>query len=59
MDFHLLLKIWAIAKTWAVIYLILDHAKESTTDALKTTWKRVIQKIVEAMGWFNWQYNYW
>ena len=28
----------------------LDHAKQSETDTLKTTWKRVIQKRAEAIG---------
>ena len=28
----------------------LDSAKKSTTDAIKTTWKRAIQKIAEATG---------
>ena len=30
----------------------LDHSKLSATDALKTTWKRVIQKTAEATGDF-------
>ena len=29
---------------------LLYHAKQSTTDALKTFWKRVIQKAAEATG---------
>ena len=29
---------------------LLDHAKKSATDALKTSSKRVIQKIAEATG---------
>ena len=29
---------------------LLDHAKQSATDALKTTWKRAIQKTAEATG---------
>ena len=29
---------------------ILDHAKQSATDALKTTSKRIIQKSAEATG---------
>ena len=28
----------------------LDNAKKSDTDALKTTWKKVIQKTAEATG---------
>ena len=27
---------------------LLDHAKQSATDAVKTTWKRVIQKTTDA-----------
>ena len=29
---------------------LLDSAKKSTTDGIKTTWKRAIQKIAEATG---------
>ena len=29
---------------------LLDNSKLSATDALKTTWKRVIQKTAEATG---------
>ena len=29
---------------------LLDSAKKSTADAIKTAWKRVIQKTVEATG---------
>ena len=29
---------------------LLDHAKQSATDAVKTTWKRVIQKTTDATG---------
>ena len=34
----------------AVHQKLLDHAKQSATDAFKTTSKRVIQKTVEATG---------
>ena len=34
----------------AVYQKLLDHAKQSATDAFKTTSKRVIQKTVEATG---------
>ena len=33
---------------------LLDHAKQSATDALKTTPKKAIHKIVEATGDFDW-----
>ena len=33
---------------------LLDHAKQSATDALKTTSKKAIHKIVEATGDFDW-----
>ena len=29
---------------------LLDHARQSATDAIKTTAKRVVQKIAEATG---------
>ena len=29
---------------------LIDSAKKSTTDALKTAWKRAIQKTAEATG---------
>ena len=32
------------------IQKLLDHAKQSATDALKNTWKRVIQIKVEGTG---------
>ena len=31
---------------------LLDHAKQSATDAFKTSSKRVIQKTVDATGYF-------
>ena len=34
----------------AVCQKRLDHAKQSATDALKTSLKRVVQKIAEATG---------
>ena len=30
---------------------LLNHAKQSATDAIKTSSKRVIQKTAEATGW--------
>ena len=50
MDFRFL------QKTWVEIYAVntgqklLDSAKKSTTDAIKTASKREIQKIAEATG---------
>ena len=34
---------------------LLDHAKQSATDAFKTSSKRVIQKSAEATGYLNWK----
>ena len=55
MDFCLLLKIWAKilekkGKNLSSKYSqkILDHAKQSATDALKNSSKRAIQKTAEA-----------
>ena len=54
MNFYFLLKIWVkiLVKTWSGKYSQkpLDHAKQSATDALKTSSKRVIQKTAEATG---------
>ena len=47
MGFCLLLKIWVSGK---YSQKLLDHAKQSATDALKTTSKRVIQKTAEETG---------
>ena len=33
---------------------ILDSAKKSTTDSIKTTSKRAIQKNSRSNWWFNW-----
>ena len=59
MGFCLLLKIWEKiltnieVKTWLVtIARNLDNAKQSVTDAFKTTSKRGIQKTAEATGDF-------
>ena len=42
----------SISKTLSIKYSqkLLDHAKQSATDALKTTSKRAIQKTAEATG---------
>ena len=58
MDFCLLLKIWAkimlknISKHLIGKYSqkLLDHSKQSATDAFKTASKRAIQKTAEATG---------
>ena len=57
MDFCLLLKTWVKilvkkSKNLSGKYSqkLLDHAKQSTTDAHKTSSKRVIQKAAEATG---------
>ena len=44
-----------ISKNWSGKYStkFLDHAKQSTTDPLKTSSKRVIQNTVEATGDFT------
>ena len=47
MDFCLLLKTWAIS---IVLIKLLDKAKKSTTDAIKTASKRAIQKTVGTTG---------
>ena len=47
MGFCLLLKIWVSGK---YSQKLLDHAKQSATDALKTTSKRAIQATAEAIG---------
>ena len=52
-DFSLLLKIWVkTSKNVSSKYSqkLLDHAKRSATDALKTASKRAIQKTAEAAG---------
>ena len=33
---------------------LLDRAKKSTTDAIKTTSKRAFQKTSRSNWWFNW-----
>ena len=54
MDFCFLLKMWVkiSAKHLSSKYSqnLLDHAKQSTTDAFKTAFKKVIQKTAEATG---------
>ena len=54
MNFCLLLKIKAKilekAKNLSGKYSLLDHAKQSATDAFKTASKRAIQKTTEAAG---------
>ena len=65
MDFYLLLKIWVktsgknTSKSLSAKYTLgmlairqklIDHTKQSATDALKTSSKRVIQKTAEATG---------
>ena len=54
MDFCLLLKIWAktISKNLSSKHSqkLLDHAKKSATDALKTSSKRALQTTAEATG---------
>ena len=47
MDFCLLLKTWAIS---IVLIKLLDKAKKSTTDAIKTASEKAIQKTVETTG---------
>ena len=52
-DFSLLLKIWVkTSKNVSSKYSqkLLDHAKRSATDTLKTASKRAIQKTAEAAG---------
>ena len=44
MDFCFLLKTWAIS---IVLIELLDKAKKSTTDAIKTASKRAIQKTAK------------
>ena len=41
-----------MGKSWSNKYgqKLLDTAKKSTTDAIKTAWKRAIQKTTEAIG---------
>ena len=48
MDFHLLLKTWVKNISNKYGQKLLDSAKKSTTDSIKTTSKRAIQKTVEA-----------
>ena len=53
MDFYLLLKIWvkiSFILSGKYNQNVLDNAKQSATDALKTTSKRVIQKTAKATG---------
>ena len=50
MDFCLLLKIWGENLSSKYSQKILDHAKKSAINALKTSSKRVIQKTAEATG---------
>ena len=61
MDFYLLLKIWVeilakfISKNLSSKYnqKLIDNAKQSATDALKTSVKRAIQKTAEAPPRWN------
>ena len=56
MDFYLLLKIWVqnlgknISKNWSGkdSHKLLDHAKQSASNTLKTASKRALQKSTEA-----------
>ena len=53
MDFYLLLKIWVkinFILSGKYNQNVLDNAKQSATDALKTTSKRVFQKTAKATG---------
>ena len=50
MDFCLLLKTWGKSLSNQYGQKLLDSAKKSTTDAIKTASKRAIQKTAEATG---------
>ena len=50
MDFYLLLKTWVKNLSNKYGQKLLDSAKKSTTDAIKTASKRAIQKTAEATG---------
>ena len=50
MDFCLLLKTWGKSLSNKYGQKLLDSAKKSTTDAIKTASKRAIQKTAEATG---------
>ena len=50
MDFYPLLKIWVKSLSNKYGQKLLDSAKKSTTDAIKTASKRAIEKTTEATG---------
>ena len=50
MDFYPLLKIWVKSLSNKYSQKLLDSAKKSTTDAIKTASKRAIEKTTEATG---------
>ena len=50
MDFYLLLKTWAKVLVINTVKNFLIQLKKSTTDAIKTASKRVVQKTAEATG---------
>ena len=50
MDFYPLLKIWVKVQVINMVKNFFDSAKKSTTDAIKTFLKKIIQKTAEATG---------